>query len=97
MTIHDDIKALQSAVDNPWREFIENCLSGSTYLSARNYMQLLADLDRGYAALARLDLLRKWVEQSGHIYGSGGSCLHLIGQPCTCGRDALLAATEGPK
>jgi len=37
-------------VDNPWREFIENCMSGDNYFRGGEYHELLADLDRGYRA-----------------------------------------------
>jgi hypothetical protein len=46
-------------IENPWREFIENCDNGSTYFSGNNYRELLSDLDRGYAALAELSALRE--------------------------------------
>jgi hypothetical protein len=46
------------SVENPWREFIENCINGSNYFRAREYMKLLADLDRGYAAEMEVERLR---------------------------------------
>jgi hypothetical protein len=47
-----------SDIDNPWREFIENCINGSNYFRASEYRDLLADLDRGYAAEAENESLR---------------------------------------
>ena len=57
------------------------------------------------AALARLALLREWVAEANHH--DGCACLYYAAssemwfasddKPCTCGRDALLAATEVPK
>ena len=44
--------------DNPWREFVENCINGNNYFRASEYRELLADLDRGYAALAEVERLR---------------------------------------
>jgi hypothetical protein len=46
------------SVENPWREFIENCINGDNYFRAREYMELLADLDRGYAAEMEVERLR---------------------------------------
>jgi len=39
---------------NPWREFIENCMDGSNYFRASEYMELLSELDDGYKAQARV-------------------------------------------
>lgn len=36
-------------VDNPWREFIENVISGKNYFRVSEYHELLTDLDRLYA------------------------------------------------
>lgn len=36
-------------VDNPWREFIENVISGKNYFRTSEYRELIADLDRLYA------------------------------------------------
>jgi uncharacterized protein involved in exopolysaccharide biosynthesis len=46
------------SVENPWRDFIENCINGSNYFRMREYMELLADLDRGYDAEADNKSLR---------------------------------------
>ena len=35
--------------DNPWREFIENCINGGNYFRANEYRTLISDLDRLYA------------------------------------------------
>lgn len=47
------------------------------------------------AALARLALAREWIAKD----GCEDDCLvyRAIPHPCTCGRDALLAALEVPK
>ena len=55
---------------------------------------LASDFDRLRRELAEA---REWIESAGHLYGSGGSCLSMLGRPCTCGRDALLKALEVPK
>lgn len=46
------------SVENPWRYFIENCINGSNYFRMSEYMELLADLDRGYDAEADNKSLR---------------------------------------
>lgn len=56
--------------------------------------------ERGVAALARLALAREWIASQPHgVSRSGTDCLsfRFTGQPCTCGRDALLAALEVPR
>jgi hypothetical protein len=62
------------------------------YLGIGHYMNLTE------AALARLELLREWVSASPHY-----NCPYLPAYgglpmaPCTCGRDAILKATEVPR
>lgn len=43
-----DLKT-SNEIHNPWREFIENVISGKNYFRASEYHDLLADLDRLYA------------------------------------------------
>lgn len=62
MSIHDafvlgwnaaldaDVVQPVEPVDNPWRESIENILKGDNYFRAGEWYELLADLDRLYAA-----------------------------------------------
>ena len=45
--------------DNPWRTFIENVIAGDNYFRASEYRELLADLDRGYAAQAQVESLTR--------------------------------------
>ncbi len=55
------------------------------------------DPQHGYAmrnaAIARLALLRSWIEGAQCHNG----CQSKWNEPCTCSRDALLAATEVPR
>lgn len=46
---------MSAELHNPWRTFIENCITGDNYFRASEYRDLLADLDRGYAAIATLE------------------------------------------
>lgn len=39
---------------NPWRESLENCIEGDNYLRGSEYRDLIAALDRGYAAIDAL-------------------------------------------
>jgi hypothetical protein len=45
-----DVRALWAAVDlhNPWRDSLENCISGDNYLRASEYRELIAELDDLY-------------------------------------------------
>lgn len=45
------------------------------------------------AALTRLELLREWIEDN----GCSAHCASRNEWHCTCGIDAILAATEVPK
>lgn len=38
---------------NPWREFIENVITGDNYFRASEYMQLLEYMDRDAAEIER--------------------------------------------
>ena len=63
------------------------------------YLQMLAFRE------AQLSLLREWVAEANHH--DGCACLYYAAssemwfasddKPCTCGRDALLAATKVPR
>jgi len=48
------------------------------------------------AALARLALAREWIADSRHLESCEYDAWE-IKTPCTCGRDALLAALEVPR
>ena len=79
-----------SDIDNPWRIFIENCMNGSNYFRSSEYMELLADLDRGYAAQAELERLRLRLTTAEALLEAD-----TVGLPywCEC-RDAFLAEKQ---
>lgn len=54
--------------ENPWREFIENCISGGNYFRASEYHVLLRDLDRGLHAIDALSTAA-WLVRN-HATGS---------------------------
>lgn len=39
----------RAAFHNPWRESLENCISGDNYLRSQEYADLIGELDRLYA------------------------------------------------
>jgi hypothetical protein len=42
------------SIYNPWREFIENCISGDNYFRASEYRDLLEELDAHYVEISKL-------------------------------------------
>lgn len=47
---------------NPWRESLENCITGDNYLRTAEYDDLLQELDRLYSIVAERDRLRKHLQ-----------------------------------
>lgn len=64
-----DVRALWAAVDlhNPWRTSLENCISGDNYLRAREYRDLIEELDDLYRLRAVFgpNVLVTWTQQQG--------------------------------
>ena len=91
MTLTDKIAALPE-----WPDMEDYCgpSVNKTY-EALKYHQVALD-----CALARLKLAREWIEAANHhrkCAVTKARMLRLLDPECTCGRDALLKALEGPK
>ena len=85
MSLHDEIKALPE-----WPDAMAVPMNPTA-------AQEIAYLDTSLtAALDRLALARKWVENNGHPANCEFGAWE-VSTPCTCGRDELLAALEPPK
>lgn len=86
-TLHDKIAALPP-YPAPYTKDRLNVLNPLDCVEAINYNSDLAD-----ALAARLALLREWIKN--HYCTT--DCGKWERGDCTCGRDALLKALEGPK
>jgi hypothetical protein len=85
MDVMERIAGLPELPDPKWRS--------DDYIGRMSDLMLYVSSERA-ALLARLALAREWIESSNHRLECPARVLAL---PCTCGRDALLAALEVPK